>query len=65
MKVCIQIVESPKGGYTAVCLSLPGCAIRAQSRDLARKRIEEAIRGYLAAVGNFVPENVTHELVEA
>lgn len=65
MRVCIQIAESTKGGYTAVCLSLPGCAIRATSREQARKKIEEAIRGYLAAVGNFVPENVTHELVEA
>ena len=64
MKVSIQIVPDLKGGYTAVCLSLPGCSTKAESRDLARKKLEEAIKGYLAAVSDFVPECVAHELVE-
>jgi len=31
----------------------------------AQRRLDEAIRGYIAAVSNFVPEKLTHEVVEA
>ncbi len=65
MKFSVQILASAKGGYTAVCLSLPGCAARAETREQAKKKLEDAVKGYLAAVGNFVPENLTEQLVEA
>ncbi len=65
MKFSVQILANAKGGFTAVCLSLPGCAARADSRELAKKKLEDAIKGYLAAVSNFVPENLTQQLVEA
>ena len=64
MKVSIHIHPDSQGGYTAMCLSLPGCATRAATREQARKDLEDAIAGYLAAVNNFVPENLAQELVE-
>lgn len=64
MKVCIRIVRNEQGDFTALCPSLPGCATRGQTRQEAHNLLEEAIKGYLAAVGEFVPENLTHEVVE-
>ena len=65
MKLCIQIRPNGQGGFTAVCPSLPGCTSRGQTPQEAEKRLDEAIRGYIAAVSNFVPEHVPHEVVEA
>ena len=64
MKLCIRIVENEDGGYTASCPSLPGCTSHGASRAEARERLDEAIRGYVAAVNIFVPENLLHEVVE-
>jgi predicted RNase H-like HicB family nuclease len=64
MKLCIQILRSEDGGYTATCSSLPGCITRGASKEEARERLDEAIRGYVAAVSNFVPENLLEEVVE-
>jgi len=55
MKVCIRILSDSQGGYVALCPSLPGCTGRGQTREDAERKICEAIVGYLAAVGNFVP----------
>ncbi len=65
MKVCVRIRHNEHGGYTAVCPSLPGCVSFGETREQAEQRLEEAIRGYIAAVSNFVPERLTHEVVEA
>jgi predicted RNase H-like HicB family nuclease len=64
MKVSIQILTNAQGGFTAVCMTLPGCAAQADTREMARAKLEEAIRGYLAALGDFVPENLSQELAE-
>jgi len=65
MKVCIRILQDDRGGYMAVCPSLPGCMSRGETREQAREKLNEAIRGYIAAVSNCVPETVVHEVVEA
>jgi len=65
MKLCIRIFSNDRGGYTAVCPSLPGCVSKGSTRSEAERRLDEAIRGYIAAVSNFVPENLLHEVVEA
>ena len=65
MKLTVRIFDNEQGGYTATCPSLPGCCCRGTTRDEAKHRLDEAIRGYLAAVGNFVPENLAQDLVEA
>ena len=64
MKLAVRIVNCEKGGYTAICPSLPGCVCKGNSREEARDMLDEAIRGYCAAVNNFVPENVDWEVVE-
>ena len=64
MKVSIRIKSDERGGFMAVCPTLPGCNTRAQTREQARDQLREAIKGYLAAVGNFVPENLDQHLVE-
>ncbi len=65
MKLRIRIIRNENGGYTAQCPSLPGCTCRASTREEATEKINEAIYGYIAAVGNFVPEHLVHEVVEA
>ena len=64
MNLCIRIIRNETGDYTALCTSLPGCVSRGSTREDARKSLEDAIRGYLAAVGNFVPERLFHEMLE-
>jgi len=64
MKVCIRIIQNEAGGYTAACPTLPGCVSVGPTREQAEQRLEEAIRGYIAALGDFVPESLTHEVVE-
>lgn len=64
MKLCIHIVENEVGGFTAVCPSLPGCKTTGDSRAEAREKLNEAIRGYLAAVSDFVPEHLLEEVIE-
>ena len=65
MKLCIVITPDKPRGYTAMCPSLPGCVSRGRTREEAKRRLDEAIRGYIAAVSNFVPENLVQEVVEA
>lgn len=64
MKVCIKIFQTETGRFTAVCPELPGCISRGQTREEARDRMDEAIRGYMAAMNNFVPEHLDKEVVE-
>jgi len=67
MKVCIKITTDEEGRYLAHCPSLPGCTSSGRTAEEARKKISEAIMGYLAAVNNFVPSAgvVEQELVLA
>jgi len=65
MKLTVRIFNDEQGRYTAICPSLPGCRSEGGTREEARQRLEEAIQGYIAAVSNFVPENVGQALVEA
>ncbi|MFP4105562.1 MAG: type II toxin-antitoxin system HicB family antitoxin [Phycisphaerae bacterium] len=64
MKVCIRLVRNEFGGYTAKCPTLPGCVSTGETREEAQQRLDEAIRGYIAAVNNFVPERLDHEVLE-
>lgn len=62
MKLCIRIEPNIQGGYTARCPSLPGCVCKAPTPEEAQKKIDQAICGYLAAMGDFVPERLVHEV---
>lgn len=63
MKLVVRIVESEQGGYVACCPSLPGCVTRGETREQARENMDEAIRGYLASVSDFVTERISNEVV--
>ena len=65
MKLRIKIMSNESGGYTATCPSLPGCVCQGKTREEAQTKIDEAICGYIAAIGDFVPEKLSHEVVEA
>jgi predicted RNase H-like HicB family nuclease len=64
MKLCVRIIQDEGGGYTAFCPSLPGCKSRGKSREEAREKLDDAIRGYVAAMSDFIPENLLEEIVE-
>ena len=63
MKVCIQVKRDERGWYTAVCPGLPGCLSKGRSCKEAVLKIEDAIRGYMASIGEFVP-SVEHDPVD-
>ncbi|MCK4276777.1 MAG: type II toxin-antitoxin system HicB family antitoxin [Phycisphaerae bacterium] len=65
MRLCIRITCDERGGYTALCPCLPGCISYGSTHEEARDKLTDAIRGYIASVSNFVPENLAHQLVEA
>jgi predicted RNase H-like HicB family nuclease len=65
MKLTVRIFDNQEGGFTAICPSLPGCCSCGGTREEAKQKLDEAIRGYIAAVNNFVPETLVQELVEA
>jgi antitoxin HicB len=58
MRFSIGIVEHESGYFLAHCPSLPGCRSQAKTREEVRARICEAISGYLAALGGFVPNDI-------
>jgi predicted RNase H-like HicB family nuclease len=64
MKLSVRILHNECGGYTAVCPSLPGCTCRGDSKAEAREKLDDAIRGYMAALNNFVPERLIQQVVE-
>jgi len=64
MKLSIRIVRNESGRYTALCPCLPGCISYGATHREAKDRLTEAIRGYIASVNNFVPENLSHQVVE-
>ena len=64
MKLAVRVVISERGGYMATCPSLPGCMTWGNTREEARKKLDEAIRGYIAAVSNRVLEDIASEVVE-
>ncbi len=55
MRLYVRILRNEQGGFTASCPSLPGCVSTGQTEQQAKIKLEEAIRGYLASINNFVP----------
>lgn len=64
MTLHIRISTCENGGFIAACPTLPGCSTRGQTKDEARRRLNDAIVGYLASVSNFVPDNLSSRFVE-
>jgi len=64
MKLSVKIRPSDRGGFVAECPSLPGCMSHGQTREEATVKLDDAIRGYIAAMSNFIPERVDQEVLE-
>ena len=64
MKLCVHVRRDEKGWFVAVCPNLPGCLGRGHTCQEAVVKVDDAIRGYVAALGNFVPEKVDHDVIE-
>jgi predicted RNase H-like HicB family nuclease len=58
MTLAIHIVKKTESEYRAWCPSLPGCSVCAQSREEARGKIEQAVRGYLASLEVALPREL-------
>lgn len=58
MRLCIKISKHSEGGFRASCPSLPGCQSHGQTQEQAKEKLRDAIRGYLASLNEFVPEQI-------
>jgi predicted RNase H-like HicB family nuclease len=63
MRVRIEIKRTKQGDYKAACSFLPGCVARGRTPAEAKRRFTGAALGYMAAVGNFVPDRVDVQLM--
>ena len=63
MKLYVKIWRDSTGRYVAACPSLPGCTSTGRTKEEVKEKLEEAIRGYLASVNNFVPAKL-HDMLE-
>lgn len=64
VKLCIHISRDKKGCYIASCPALPGCQSHGDTPKQATERLTENIRGYIAALCDFVPEHLDCEITE-
>ncbi len=64
MKLMIELRQTDDGEYCAACRTLPGCETRGPTPQEATDRIDEAIRGYIASLNNFVPERLETVVTE-
>lgn len=65
MRLSVEILRTKHGRYNAQCPSLPGCRAQGPTREEALRGLDKAVRGYLAALTNFVPEHFDHTILKA
>jgi predicted RNase H-like HicB family nuclease len=62
MESAVRIAGPHCGTYRAWCPALPGCSVYGRSRDEARSRIWQAVRGYLAHLEVALPRELARRL---
>ncbi|MFB3893921.1 MAG: type II toxin-antitoxin system HicB family antitoxin [Phycisphaerae bacterium] len=55
MKLVVRIAQQRSGRYRAWCPALPGCEVTADTREEAGRRIDLAVRSYLASLNVAMP----------
>lgn len=65
MKIVVHMETRKNGGYRAWCPALPGCQVLAASADEASRKIEIAIRSYLASLNVALPVSQESQQVMA
>ena len=58
MKIVVKMEKSCEGCFRAWCPALPGCRVVAESRGEAARRIDAAIRGYIASLNVALPREL-------
>lgn len=67
MKFRVHIEQDEDGKFVASCPTLPGCWSQGDTRDEAKKNIEDAIAGYLESLrkhGDPIPPPITEEVID-
>jgi len=58
MAIHITLQRRGDGGFLAECTDLPGCRSYGSTEREARRKLREAVCGYVASVTNFVPRGL-------
>lgn len=64
MKFVVSMMQESPDRWRAWVPELPGCAARGRSQQEVGRKIDQAIRGYLASWDVAVPNELEEELVE-
>lgn len=65
MRLLVRITHRGQEDFQAWCPELPGCSVRAPSREEAAAKIQHAAMGYLASFDIPACSPIEPELVEA
>ena len=58
MQLVVRTIRAANGSYVATCPSLPNCVSCGKTREEVLAKHRDTVRGYVAAVTNFVPESL-------
>ncbi len=61
MSIQIRSARQADRTYIAWCPSLPGCAVRGRTEQVAHQKIREAVVGYLASLDVALPRELEHQ----
>ncbi len=64
MRLIVNLMQESSEKWRAWVPELPGCAARGQSPGDVRKRIDQAIRGYLASLDLPDPDDIEEDVVQ-
>lgn len=67
MKYRVLIEQDEDGRFVAACPTLPGCVSQGDSRDEARRNIQDAITAYLESLrihGEPIPPPIDEDVVD-
>ena len=59
MKLVIRITQTASESFRACCPALPGCIVYGRTRNETKKRIREAVGGYLASLDVALPRELS------
>jgi predicted RNase H-like HicB family nuclease len=57
MKLMVRVIQEGHA-FRANCPALPGCRAQGTSREEALRKMEAAIRGYLASLNAAIPDKL-------
>ncbi|MCE5278235.1 MAG: hypothetical protein ABFD92_12760 [Planctomycetaceae bacterium] len=64
MQLVVKTIRLQDGEYQAICPCLPYCVSRGRTHDEVISKHRETVRGYMAALTNFVPDRLEFSVVD-